>query len=531
LGFDPSYPLANLRLGQVGQLAGDPSSDWRPPLEVALRGTRQLGPDQRTLATALHALADRRYPAACQEFSSLIARDSLDVRAWFGLGDCQAQDDAVIPDSRSPSRYRFRSSSEGAIRAYRRALEVVPLAHVAYGGFAISRLSNRLFAEPNQLRYGRLISDTAQVYGAYPALEHDTLVVIPYPFGRVLEGVHTPQTREAATNRSRGLLLQITRGWITAYPKSLPARRGHALALELARRVDAPQGGDPGALEIVNAMRSESATARQDLELGAWALRLLVKANRFGDARALADSMLQVRPANDEQGQIQAGIAALLGQRQKAADLVAEFAAAARLYDEFGKPIDAPIEIRSLAQRLLLCASFGEPADSITTILGRLDAALNRLVPRDQRERVRAAATFQSSLLGFPVLDPPAGSLIEVRVERALLRKNLPEAREALAELAALRRRQVPGTVTFEGVALEARLRLMVGDSAGAKVTVIEALTNLLAQGTDFVLQVPQAASLGRLGDLGKTLDLVEPLARSTVEGLEGLRRDRTRSD
>ncbi|MEO8634757.1 MAG: serine/threonine-protein kinase [Gemmatimonadales bacterium] len=499
LGFDPSYPLVNLRLGQVGQLAGDPTSEWRPPLEVALRGTRQLGPNQRSLAKALYALADRRYPEACQEFSSLIARDSLDVRAWFGLGDCQGQDDAVVPDSRSPSQYRFRSSSEGAIRAYRRALEIVPLAHVAYGGFAIDRLANRLFAESNQLRKGYLISDSSQAFGAFPELLNDTLATISFPFEEIQDGGRIPVTREAATERSRAMLLRITTGWTTAYPTSSQARRGQALALELARRLNAPGGGDPGALEVVNAMRSDASATGESLVLGAWALRLLIKASRFGDARKLADSLLELRPATDRDGQIQAIIALIVGRQYLAADLASRFGEQVPLHDDEGRVLPATNEMQSSSQRLLVFASIGSPRDSIRAILSRINLIAQARYQGDLRRKIVAAAVSRARFVGFPLLGPlPAHSGIG-RAETAILAGNLAQARQELRDLSRLRRGMTPGTVSMDAVGLEVRLRMLAGDSTGAREELKQTLANLPSQATDFLEDLAQAGALTRI--------------------------------
>jgi hypothetical protein len=147
IALDSRYPQANLRLAQVAQWQSLPAADWRGNVNAALAG-RFLSEHDSLIGLALIDLADARYPEACERYRGLLARDSLDFSAWYGLGECQARDDVVIPSRASPSGWAFRSSQWAAISAFRRALELVPSVHVAYQGAALFRLEEILYTEP-----------------------------------------------------------------------------------------------------------------------------------------------------------------------------------------------------------------------------------------------------------------------------------------------------------------------------------------------------------------------------------------------
>src|SRR5207302_4623774 len=120
--LDPAYPHANLWLAQVMDWQGEPASEWRTFAGAANAGGAELSPPQHNSAAALLDLADGRYVEACEDYRRLVARDSLDFTAWFGLGDCNRFDRLVVRDAASPSTWRFRGSYATAIAAYARAL-------------------------------------------------------------------------------------------------------------------------------------------------------------------------------------------------------------------------------------------------------------------------------------------------------------------------------------------------------------------------------------------------------------------------
>ena len=170
------------------------------------------------------ALADQRFPQACDRFRDLVGRDSLDFAAWFGLGDCQGKDPLVVRDPASPSGWRFRGSYQAAVNAYRRALEIVPSVHLAFRGEAFSRLPQLLYTETNHIRQGYALTPDTVRFGAFPSMPRDTLEFVPWPIKAVLaaEPQAMPATLTAAVERNRELLAGHCDDLGTRVP---PARR------------------------------------------------------------------------------------------------------------------------------------------------------------------------------------------------------------------------------------------------------------------------------------------------------------------
>ena len=73
LAFDPSYGMAQLSLAQVLAWSGEEPKSWRGYAAGALSSGDSLSPRDRGLAEGMLALADQRFPQACDRFRDLVA--------------------------------------------------------------------------------------------------------------------------------------------------------------------------------------------------------------------------------------------------------------------------------------------------------------------------------------------------------------------------------------------------------------------------------------------------------------------------
>ena len=108
IAIDPTYGMAQLWLAQVLAWAGDDAKSWRGLAAGALASGDSLAPRDRQVAEGMLALAESRFPQACEKFREILQQDSLDFAAWFGLGDCQGRDPLVVRDSTGKSGPRSR---------------------------------------------------------------------------------------------------------------------------------------------------------------------------------------------------------------------------------------------------------------------------------------------------------------------------------------------------------------------------------------------------------------------------------------
>jgi len=99
---------------------------------AAARLSTGLPGRERTLINGLLAQVKGEYATACAAYDGLVAADSSDIDALYGLGQCLSTDDVVEPMPGDSTRFRFRANWNVALRVLRRALAVDPTFHLAF---------------------------------------------------------------------------------------------------------------------------------------------------------------------------------------------------------------------------------------------------------------------------------------------------------------------------------------------------------------------------------------------------------------
>jgi len=229
---------------QNGGLAGD---DFR---RAALR-LRQILPRLQgrdsLVGEGLYSLASGNPAQACASYRALIARDSTDALAWFGLGDCQRVDTLVVVDPTSPSGWHFESSYHAAAAAYSRVVALDPR---AYRVVVFNYLSHLRPSNATTVRLGRSAAPGSRRFAAYPALSGDTLAFIPYPLEvfTAVSGVTISASLADALERNRGLMLDFARQRVLADSSSADAWEALGLARENRGELGDDDAGAGGAV-------------------------------------------------------------------------------------------------------------------------------------------------------------------------------------------------------------------------------------------------------------------------------------------
>ena len=513
IAADDRYPQPRLWLAHAEWLADAEGSDWpRQVREADLLGER-LGPGDRERARALRALAEQRFADACRHYADLVARDSLDFLAWFGLGECQHRDRAVVTDPASPSGWSFRSSAHRAVEAYRRALDALPSSHAVFRGRAHTRLAELFLTDASYFRLGhRAAADTAW-FGAWPGVDGDTLSLVPYPLEQLLDGepATRPSTRQRALRQGRVVVRDLAERWAVAFPRNADAREAFARALEA---LGVLAGTAPSALGELRAARSFATSTPQQMRLAVGETRVLVKLYRFDEASRSADSILERWTDPDPASAAElAGLAMLRGRTDRAAALMRQAAPSLRFISYDGTPVEPGNQLAAEVGALLAYAAAGSPLDSIRRIRQRVERGIAMAYSADERSDASDALLARSDALAFFAGLPEAvpgdsadGYLLQL--QRAVATGRGSEAAAVLrAEQAG--RDGPPGDVTIDGVLSEARIFLAAGDTAAAAARLDMALGALPTFGSDLVGDVPQAAALVQ------TLELRSELARA----------------
>jgi hypothetical protein len=511
IGFDPGFPQAHLWLARVRSWMGDvPLSELNATIARARAGRDRLAPRDRVLADALAALADGEFAQACRLYDSLVAGDANDFEAWFGLGECRRRDPIVERDPRSPSGWRFRSSHEAAVRAYVRAIELVPSFQRAFRAAAFSRLPALLAADFDVVRQGMALEPDTAWFLAEPGLEHDTLVFHPWPIEEVLRD--RPETRSPtalrAVERNRDRLRALITAWRSAFPSSADAHEALALLLESGGEM---AGGEAerSATAALAAARRLTTDPAQALRLAVADVRLRLKGEDFDGARAGADSVLAAHPRPAAADALTlAGLAALTGRARRAAELARIGAPADTVFAWDGAPTLVPPPAEEPALALRAFAALGAPRDSILALERQVAQMVARWVERPSQDRVRDALLYVPMALAFPTVgvrpvhEARAADFALLRAQLALARGDTAAVRAVVRGWDEAVRAARPGDYAADGSFQAAWLLLALGDSAGAARQLdltLEALPSL----TPLLLRrVPQAAALPRLMSL-----------------------------
>jgi tetratricopeptide (TPR) repeat protein len=502
IDLDPEYPHANYWLAQVQAWRGDADpAEWRASAERAVAHSSRLSRRDSTLARALLDMSDGRFSDACAHYDHLRAtRDSLDFAVWYGLGDCHARDSVIVKSPASPSGYRFRSGYESAIRAYTRALRLVPTAHLAFAGVGFERLSSLLFTQTRELRGGAREGDST-LWTAYPSLANDTLAFVPYPYAEIATGkVREPPTSAAAVTRNRALLQRLATDWTVELPHSASAFEALARTRELEGRIGNVGAQDSSALAALRQARTLAIDGTDQRRLGVMATRLLLISGNFAAARMLADSVLASAATMPAEADAIKATAALTGRIQRTIAMLRVEAPTIRFISMDMRLVQPPPAVAQEARELLGYASFGAPLDSMIATKERVERSLDSYVQGGSRAAMRETVLNVPLTLAYPVA--PALSLQRaggggdylLDIQRAASRRDTTSVHRLLDAVAKRRAGWRPGDLSIYLTYQEAWLRLQVGDTAGA-VHQLDATLSALPTLTPYLLDYVQDAA------------------------------------
>ncbi len=501
---DPEFAHAYLELGQVLLWGADSTPQAKRDRALIARRAGEmlgkLGRVDRGLLLAQQAMYEQRWQDACRQYGEILATDSTNFAAWYGLAECHAADAVVIPDPVDSNRYVFQSSWETAVRAYRRALLLAPSFNFAFGSRATERLTRILPAELYWWREGR--RDSLAFYG-FPQLEADTLAFHPVPGPRAATlDVQLPG-HAAAVDRNRRVLVEITEAWVSAFPREARAHRALAYALEVSGRLMPVSGTAHSAVTELRAAAPLERQASARVADAVTVVRLLVKAGDFDAARHLADSLLRLPP----QGAAgMAGVAVLLGRPTLAARLVApEDPETEYPQSADNTPVNLPVGTLRVGLQLLAYASAGGPADSVAALEQRVDELVAAL-PLSIRPAARSALLDVPAQLVFDRMGlRPAHRLTPPGPPRPMARQWALAHGDTMAVRAAFAAEleQHQGVLTQagsppDGVYLDARLLLAIGDTSAAERTLDAPLNDLSTLHSYLFQYLPLAGALVR---------------------------------
>lgn len=197
VALDSTFSLGYFKLGQTrGWILGAADSVGRNAVLQASRFAGRLAERERGMIGAYRAMLDGEYERSQQLYGALLARDSIDADAWYGLGD------AFFHDSVAGSTPAGMTRS---LKAFRRALVLDPGYALAYEHITF------------------LLNSASSRNGSYALVAPDSFVMALGKGKPPLDSA----TRAAAVRRARADAVQTARGWVAFQPATARAR--HAL--------------------------------------------------------------------------------------------------------------------------------------------------------------------------------------------------------------------------------------------------------------------------------------------------------------
>jgi len=245
INLDSTFGLAYYKLSLTrGWIAGREDSLGLEAIHRATRFGDRLPEHDRAMITAYRLFLEGNYAQGRQAYRTLLARDSTDADAWYGLGDLTFHDPASEAE---PARMTE------SLRAFKRAIALDPDYYLAY-------------------------EHLAQIY-RWGADDHPFLALLP---GDSLATVAGGRSRPAldsaqltqAIRRARDEGINRAREWLAHQPDNIHAQNAHIHALAAGQQFDAalseidrlgrpPAGAGRGDLPF---LRAEILTEQGDLK-------------------------------------------------------------------------------------------------------------------------------------------------------------------------------------------------------------------------------------------------------------------------
>ncbi len=468
--FDPNYAQAFLWLAQVRLWNRQPPATWRSAAERAAAGRERLSSHNQLLSDALLALARGDVTRACGAWELLTGQEPHDFAAWYGWSTCLLGDSVVVRDTRSASGWRFRASHNQALKAYQRALELLPSIHRSLRAGGYESVRNQLMASGNDLQAGRGLAPNDSIHFlAYPSWEGDSLAFTPWPAGDVQRGLPrtVPRSLADAVRHQRTAFHEIATSWVTDFLQSSDAYEALAIALELL--------GSRAALDTLRRARQLSQDPESRLRIAVTEAWMLIQFSIPNDldgvraARSLADSLLTARARHEQlDPRLLASLAALTGRAELAATLSQD----PRVAQEWGVP--APLA--QTVPAFFVFAALGGPADTLEILERAVASAIERSFTPATRTDFQMGWLAYPATIAFP--DHPLESITAlagnedklVDAQAAYLRGDTAAVRALLNLIKDGRSNasQLPEVLTLDALYPEAALLVALGDDRAA---------------------------------------------------------------
>lgn len=503
----PQPDSARILLGEALRLAWSDAPGMREDAtRAAVRAlsTERLRAAEALVARGVASLGRHQYPSACAAFdSALTIAESYD--AWMGAAECRFRDTTVVLDDEvrgEGGRARFRGSYYRAARAYIEAARLAPPAAT----LPYRRLADVAFTEPARIRRGW--TPDGRLYLGQPVAVADSFTFEAFPPGPRRVTPAFVAANLGAVALARTMLRPALSAWARHAPGNVHARLQLIELLEAVGNIREPGRDGLTALgEVAAARRVTPTDDAAALRLAHAHVRLLLRARRFEDAAALADSVLAANPSpGAREAELLLTLAILTGKASRAETLLqlVSGSSARQIRTAEGRPVAIPpVMIRERAA-FVVSAALGICNEHVRAAPGRLSSAIRTLFPAGAPRGVESAFLERPLLLAIPCVGADVARTVLAEPGHPLMLGLIAPTDAARAgwksRLATINANRAAGVMyeSTETSLPEAWLHLADGDTTTALATLRRVLDALPALPPAFLNHELQAGTLAR---------------------------------
>ena len=220
LSIDSTFAMAHYKLSVAFHWDSSDVVAERAQATAAARLGGTLPARERALIAGRVASSTGDDPRACATLRALVARDSMDVDALYGMGECEYHGGWIAPEPIDSVRGRFRGDWNAAITHFRRVLQLDPAYHPAFAHVLDMLSVGRITV---CITPGAACANDSTSWSAVVIRDGDSLLI--QPVRRLMTGEQL--TRAERTN-SRYLNFRaaqaIAKEWVDAGPSEARAR-------------------------------------------------------------------------------------------------------------------------------------------------------------------------------------------------------------------------------------------------------------------------------------------------------------------
>ena len=224
LAIDSTFAMAHYKLSVAFHWDSEDLTAERAHAVAAARLGGALPARERALIAGRVASSTGDDPRACATLGALVARDSMDVDALYGMGECEYHGGWITPEPIDSIRGRFRGNWNGAITLFRRVLQLDPAYHPAFAHVLDILLRGQLTLCET---IGPGCGNSPLAWTAFMIRDGDSLLIQP-----VRDTFYFAQRRLAERNQSRYRNMRaaqaIAMEWVDAGPAEARAHVGLA---------------------------------------------------------------------------------------------------------------------------------------------------------------------------------------------------------------------------------------------------------------------------------------------------------------